>query len=523
MNRLSGPPALELPNEYSSFPRRADFESPLHRFDLPSCREIPLWRPEGHFLARFLQKGTVLNASDLEQIADLIGPEIHATIIGKGSIPASDNPATHYSAHSWPRDAAMVAFALKRDGKSAEAREALWSLVEFYGGQSQRGLFDYFHFSPNPVEEYARQARHPHSMACIDPSGKLVESPQMWGHEQLDTIGWFLFLSFRLANEKTVKLEDLDARVTSEVNCFNADESIFPVVLKFLHRIEAWRQSGRGPWEDVLRPVRASEQGMLLAGLSEAVKFFRGNPKGWGAFPLSYGESVDSQTSINRFQHEVEELFSNVRRAVGSRVPNELGARALECDIEEHSHLHDDSSLVWLLYPGEISLEPLQELAVLRTVYANMREMGFVRMRGDSYVGQDYAHLDDAIRGDDFANSSVSSYREAQWSLFDPLLSAYFSRRFAASGGTDLDALARADRHLKRGLALMTTDPVSYDWARARQGDCVRVEVPARCLSEALWYSSRDQQWRPNHNSPLLMANAALALALLRYRFALQV
>lgn len=108
----------------------------------------------------------------------------------------------------------MVAFAWRRDGKAATVVR-LWNIAEFYGGEKQRPRFDYYHFASD-------------RLGFIELSGFI---PTQWpeseipanykktlnrGHEQLDTIGWFLFLCFvslthradRLKGDSTSALGD---------------------------------------------------------------------------------------------------------------------------------------------------------------------------------------------------------------------------------------------------------------------------------------------------------------------------
>ncbi|MBX7144050.1 MAG: hypothetical protein K1X79_06330 [Oligoflexia bacterium] len=482
---------------------------------------VPTDRVSGHFLERFLRAPGQLGESDLVVISHVLAASVSTQILGVGAVPASTNAATHYSSKSWLRDSAMIALALKRDGKADKAEAILWNILSFHGAQEQRWRFDHYHTSPDPVGDYAKRVRHPHAMTDIAADGRLKEATDVWGHEQLDSIGWLIFLPFRLANEGALNLGALNDRITKEVNSFNADESLFVVALKFLNRIEAWNQSGRGPWEDMLKQSRASELGMMLAGLIEAQKFFASHPNGWGAFACCYGKDVTTEECQRRLREEVDRAEKEIRAALLRRVPDVPGALAIECDDETGERRSQDSGMLWLLYPGEIGLTVNQEAAILRTVYRNMREVGFVRWPGDSYVGQDYANERREHMWPDFADGSVPNYREARWSLFDPLLAAYYARRYVTSGSRDGQLLVRADRHLRRTLAMITNTESQFDWYRQDRKGVTSVTIPRHCLPEAEWFDTQSGLWRPNHNSPLMMANAALALAMLRYGYAL--
>lgn len=477
---------------------------------------------EGHFLESIITSPDLIDRRKLLEITSSINRSIQTVIIGDGAIPASINDATHYSEHTWTRDAALVALALKRDGKLELAEKALWKILSFYGSPNQRQHFDHYHFSSNPAAEYRNQVRHPHSVAHIGKGGALEELNTKWGHEQLDTIGWLLFLPFRLANEKAVSLEKLDGRLGEEINGYNKFESILPLTIKFLNRVTAWDQPSRGPWEDILARARATDLGMLISGLTEAHKYFSNHPKGWGALPVQYA-NTSPEDSVQRFQEEHEHVLNCLKVALEQRVPHHENGIAREADED---YLAQDSGMLWLLYPGEIGLSDAQVASVLRTVYRNQSEIGFIRRPGDSYVGQDYAREKHPNVWPDFSRTEVEGFRPAEWTLFDPMIAGFYARKYVESGCQDEELLLRADRHLKRSLAMITTENISFAWYKqstdpSKSATTVEVNVPAHTFPEAYWYDSEKKTWLPNHNSPLLMANATLALALLRYGHAI--
>jgi phosphorylase kinase alpha/beta subunit len=122
---------------------------------------------------------------------------------------------------------------------------------------------------------------------------------------------------------------------------------------------------------------------------------------------------------------------------------------------------------------------------------------GIRRYPGDSYWAPDYdRHLAASDRTRDFSGDITARDGllerigdEAQWCLFDPILSAYYGRRALKSG-------APGDRdkqvfHFNRSLAQITTD-----W---------------RC---AELYYLRDGKCTPNPHVPLTWTQANLVLAL---------
>jgi hypothetical protein len=163
-----------------------------------------------------------------------------------------------------------------------------------------------------------------------------------------------------------------------------------------------------------------------------------------------------------------------------------------------------------LLFPFDPGLSALQQRGILKVLYRDrLGPVGFSRRDHDEYVGQDYAHNPN---NPIFVDPNLSGYRPAEWTLFDPLLGAYFYQRFIDSKGLDLESLKLADRHLKRSISQVTSREDTY-WKACEQR---MVVVPALRIPEAYWWDSQAGRWRPNENSPLLMAEAACALMLER-------
>ena len=123
-------------------------------------------------------------------------------------------------------------------------------------------------------------------------------------------------------------------------------------------------------------------------------------------------------------------------------------------------------------------------------------------------MGQDYFQNPDKGDRGEFAARS-SDMRPAEWSLFDPLLAAYFYRRFVESGAREVDSFVYADRHMKRAISFITPRPETlHVLGKGRD-----YQIASGILPEAFAWNSKREEWRANHNSPLLMAQAALGLA----------
>jgi phosphorylase kinase alpha/beta subunit len=122
---------------------------------------------------------------------------------------------------------------------------------------------------------------------------------------------------------------------------------------------------------------------------------------------------------------------------------------------------------------------------------------GIRRYTGDSYFCQDYDRLfSPEERSADFSehiavrDAWLRPGFEAQWCLFDPLLSTIFGRRFQSDRSHTAD-LERQLAHFNRAIAQLTDD-----W------QCPEL------------YYSKGGVWSPNDHTPLAWTQANLAVAL---------
>lgn len=468
--------------------------------------EIPLDRDhaQGHPLAGSALSTKLLGSSDLKSLTRSLG--LHLSVYESGAIPAASNPASDYSLHSWTRDSMIIALAMARTGHSVEASQAVRNLAAFYGGREQRNRFVGFHYDRDPVMRYrfGNVLRDlPHVRVRIDPFGRFIESEQHWSHQQLDAIGMWIYVTFLMANRHDLDLREIDHFLSCEINPDNRIDSIFSVVLRFLNRIKFWEQYDYGAWEDRCEPSRASSIGICIAGLQEVLKFFR--REGWGALPIynpAAGPSLET---------EIQAALNLARTVLNQRISRN-GGTAMETE-----RFPADAALSFLLFPFNPGLTGRQQRAILTTLYrGRMGTVGFTRRDHDEYLGSDYIYNPD---NPCFGDPSCPGYRAAEWTLFDPLLASYYYQRYIDSSALDRQSYLFADRHLKRTLLQFTSREESFTKLCGGQ----KVSVPARRLPEAYWYDSREQRWRPNENSPLLMAEAAAIMMFERAMAAAQV
>ncbi|MCO6430456.1 MAG: hypothetical protein J5J00_06295 [Deltaproteobacteria bacterium] len=445
-----------------------------------------------HPLGKFIRSALPISHQDLSAILSNLQFEIH--LYDTGTIPAGLNPASDYAQHAWTRDAAIVAIALAMTRHPNESRKAMSNIACFYGREEQRSRFIGFHYDNDPAAKYRYGNPNrdlPHIRARIDESGNMIESEQDWSHSQLDAIGMWLYATFWLANRNLLDLKAIDHLITADINPDNGIDSIYSVALKFLNRIRFWEQHDHGPWEDRLEPSRASSVGICVAALKEALAYFERN--NWDTFQIYNPEGGPS------LREELSTGLIEGERVLTARIPKS-GSAAVETE-----RYPSDSALAFLLFPFNPGLSGTQERAILSALYRDrMGEVGFTRRDNDEYLGMDYPINESGC----FCDISKEGYKAAEWTLFDPLISAYYFQRYLSSSGMDEASFLLGERHLKRSLAQITKSKDSY----VKVYDSCKVEIPAMRLPEAYWFESSSKKWRANENTPLLMAEAASAM-----------
>lgn len=487
---------------------------------LPDLKHIPFSEQlvEGHPLKDFIRKERALTLEDLESI--LRHPSLDLSLVGfhSGTVTAAVHNQImkawrvgleDYSRNMWARDGIITATALNRAGFPDKANQIVRNLWSFAGQDPHRSKILQFHWGgPEHARKLFLEGNNgPHIKYSVNAQGQLETCNHDWGHQQLDALGAMIWAPYRFANQATktspggasFNLRDLDPMPW-------ASDSILPAAVKMLHGVQAHDTLDYGPWEDIRQWRRATSVGIVLAALHEARMYH--DRQGWDYLPVEYNGRQDGDA----FREQLEETLYSCMKTVQARIP-EVGL-ATECDRRPC-----DSAMMLLLYPFDCNLKLERQNTILRTVYTNMGKTGFRRWDqaceegADLYVGQDYFHNTDQGDKGEFAKQ-CEGFKAAEWTLFDPLLSAYYYRRFIKSGGVDREAFAYADRHLKRSLSFITREPHILDVAGKGQ----RYEIPAGILPEAFAWDSQREEWRPNHNSPLLMAQAALGLAFERAR-----
>ena len=369
-------------------------------------------------------------------------------------------------ANIWVRDNIHIAHAHWVIGEKVAAVKTVRAILDFYR-KYQHKFVD--------IIEGRTDANDPMQRPHIRFSGAdLSELPEKWSHAQNDALGYWLWLTSKLAIAGDLVLDRGDVWVLIDL-------------LRYWKAIEYWQDEDSGHWEEV-RKVSMSSIGVAVSGLAQFIK--------WLITPA--GElAVEIVPDVLELACELAQRGQDVLLA---GLPN-------ECVQDDPTKRRAyDAALLFLHYPVDVL--PVTpggdaEAMLLDLVRLHLRgEHGIRRYLGDSYWCADYKTLLKADeRTADFSDNLGARDQllkpglEAQWCLFEPILSVIYGRRYQRLGDpVDLDLQLHC---LKRALGQLTT-------AESRFG-------AYRCPES---YFCENGKWVPNDITPLLWTQANLRLAL---------
>jgi hypothetical protein len=360
------------------------------------------------------------------------------------SASAHDGAASGYQ-NAWLRDNAMVAFSKWAAGDAASAMATARGLTTFL--KTQAAKMERIIAQPKRKEEVNER---PHIR--FNPR-ELRENPEPWSHAQNDALGESVWLRFLLANQSGYALEPEERELYA----------LFPA---YFEAIQYWKDPDSGAWEES-RKVNSSSVGAVLAGLAEMEKFRKaGNALG-GVKPRALAD-----------------LLGKGQRTLDAQLP-----------FEAPPERKTDAALLLLIFP--LGVAGQAERFIASMVRARlMGERGIRRYRGDSYFCQDYDQwFSPEERSSEFGeklglrDEFLEPGSEAQWCLFDPLLSVIYGAHYQQSGRGELLELQLA--HLNRSIAQLD-----------EQGRCPEL------------YFLKQGRYVPNEHTPLLWTQANLSMAL---------
>jgi phosphorylase kinase alpha/beta subunit len=364
------------------------------------------------------------------------------------------NKYTGYQA-VWVRDNLHIARALLVTGQVEPALRTAKALMRHF--RTQVGKMD-------AIIANAKLARDPMRRPHVRFDGTgMREIETQWPHAQNDALGYFVWFYSRLIKDGLIEatLDDWQC-LQSFVGYFEA--------------IAYERDNDSGSWEEE-RKVSASSIGSVVAGLGELASAVRTRHG-----PLSF-ERIERQ-----------------RQRGLSSLAAILPAECVQSDPAKARRY--DSALLLLVHPFDV-VEPRMADTIVDDVIRNLAgDLGIRRYLGDSFWCPDYKQrVPPESRTADFSedmssrNALAIKNLEAQWCVFDPLLSTIFGRRFSRSG--DVRDLDRQAWHLNRSLGQLTGPRSGFPELRCPE-----------------LYYLEGGRWMPSDVTPLLWTQAMLLEAM---------
>jgi hypothetical protein len=355
----------------------------------------------------------------------------------------SSDSVTGYQ-NVWVRDNIMIANSFRLRGQLAPAIACMRGLTKFFATQVPR-FREVIHDSCLKQDA----SRRPHIRFTAQ---TLSELPEQWPHAQNDALGLALWFRFLLAN-------------SGEMPLTPAETEIFQLFPEYFAAIEYWRDEDSGAWEEGLK-VNNSSVGAVVAGLEEMKKC--------------------AEFSAVRHK-QLGELAAKGRERLNQTLPFEAPPERMV-----------DSALLFLIHPLGVVRNRESENGILNLVQARLKgDIGIKRYIGDSYFCQDYDRWfpPDERSADfserlDFRDAHLQPNCEAQWCIFDPLLSIIYGQRFLADR-TRTEDFRKQVHYFNRSLAQITA-----------AGECPEL------------YFLKNERYIANAHTPLAWTQANQALAL---------
>lgn len=361
--------------------------------------------------------------------------------------------------HVWVRDNVHIAHAHLVIGLPAVAARTAQTLLDWFKLQQPRFLA-IINGEADPQEPMLR----PH----IRFRGESMEdSLEKWSHAQNDALGYFLWLYCRLINEGVLTWDE-DAA------------AVLPLFPRYWRAIRFWEDADSGHWEET-RKIEASSIGVALAGLREFKQVL---------------ETPSGLLNEKELLGLVDELLASGDTALRTILP----AECVQPDPQLQRRY--DSALLFLIYPTRVVTGEMAE-QIAQDVSQNLQgEYGIRRYLGDSYWCADYkTALAPEVRTADFSDDLSARDKllkpglEAQWCIFDPILSIHYALRYQQSRNPqDLD---RQIFHVHRSLGQLSGPECPFG--------------PFKCPES---YYCEQGRYVPNDVTPLLWTQANLRLAL---------
>ncbi len=368
----------------------------------------------------------------------------------------------------WVRDNIHVAHALNAVGKTEPASKAVATLTEYF--LKHRDRFDkIISGEANPKEVMQR----PHIRFDGNTLGEIDEK---WAHAQNDALGYFVWLYCLMLEQ---------GHLTASTQSLE----LLAAFVRYFKAIRFWEDADSGHWEEA-RKIEASSIGTVVSGLIVLKEYLNCSD--------NWDDLQHQQTQVT--PEMLESLITQGQTALEEILP----AECIQADpLLARKY---DGALLFLIFPLGLVKGELAD-TILEDVRTHlMGDYGIRRYLGDSYWCADYKEVfSEDDRTSDFSDDQASRDQylkpgqEAQWCIFDSIMSVIYGQRFLESG-QDAD-LEKQRFHLDRSLNQLTTSECPFG--------------PYRCPES---YFLEKGKYVPNDITPLLWTQGNLMMALHQWK-----
>jgi phosphorylase kinase alpha/beta subunit len=308
----------------------------------------------------------------------------------------------------------------------------------------------------------------------------LKELDEKWSHAQNDALGYFLWFYCQLVKNAQIIPNAEDGRLLA----------LFPL---YFQAIEYWSDADSGHWEEE-RKIQASSIGAVKAGLDALLEVTVDFPEIKKL--LVYSNETISPGLITALVEQGQSALRNI-------LP-------WECIQPPDKRRRYDAALLFLIYPLGVVNEEMSDRIIYDVTHKLQGEHGIRRYLGDSFWAPDYkSKLLPEKRAIDVSdnmsarNAFGGEGKEAQWCIFDSILSVIFGLKFKRTEKDD--HLQKQTWYLNRALGQITGSDRDADEFRCPE----------------LYYLERGK-YIPNDSTPLLWTQANLMLALNQMKLSLE-
>lgn len=291
-----------------------------------------------------------------------------------------------------------------------------------------------------------------------------LEDTKWYNHKQNDALGYFMWARLQLALADKMPLGDDHLQLLGQM-------------FEYLRVIESWEDLDAGHWEEH-SAQHASSLGPCLA----AVRAFKQLVAKAGITTLPC-----KPDTLDLLEEKLETTLASI-------LPNEVVTPA-------ENAKDADSALIFLCYPLGVVNDDMG-MQIMERVTKLMGHVAVSRYLGDSYWCKNYKEKigDDPTKH--FTDEELKERdallvpgEEAQWCLFDPMVSAYYGILYQTSKKPELLRLQQL--FLARALAAISGDDCEFG--------------PWHCCEA---YYLHNEKWEPNDNTPLVWTQIDLKMAL---------